>query len=131
MRNFFRRFFPETLFSRKLDPGAERRLRLAQARAEEGIIRAHVDNALMFVDTLAEDLSFDRAIDTYVRVMGIPEPLASVVATRTLVVLGQDLVPFRRRYRDGEEGSEDSGGRPRLRLNDAADARQGRAIKRA
>ena len=47
----------------------------------------------MFVDTLAEDLPFDRAIDTYVRVMGIPEPLASTVATRTLVVLGQDLVP--------------------------------------
>jgi hypothetical protein len=51
-----------------------------------------VDNALMFVDTLAEDLSFDRAIDTYIRAMGIPEPLASIVATRTLVVLGQDLV---------------------------------------
>ena len=27
----------------------------------------------MFVDTLAEDLSFDRAIDTYIRVMGIPD----------------------------------------------------------
>ena len=125
-----RRLLPESIFPRKLSPTAESRLRLAQARAEEASIRAHVDNALMFVDTLAEDLSFDRAIDTYVRVMGIPEPLASVVATRTLVVLGQDLVPFRRRYRDGEEGSED-GGRPRLRLNEAADARQGRAIKRA
>ena len=55
----------------------------------------------MFVDTLAEDLTFDRAIDTYIRVMGIPEPLASTVATRTLVVLGQDLVPFRRRAREG------------------------------
>ena len=106
-------------------------MRLAQARAEESIIRAHVDNALMFVDTLAEDLSFDRAIDSYVRVMGIPEPLASVVATRTLVVLGQDLVPFRRRYRDGDEAGDDTGGRPRLRLNEAADARQGRAVKRA
>jgi hypothetical protein len=121
---------PESIFPRKLSPTAESRLRLAQARAEEASIRAHVDNALMFVDTLAEDLSFDRAIDTYVRVMGIPEPLASVVATRTLVVLGQDLVPFRRRYRDGDEGSDDAG-RPRLRLNEAADARQGRAIKRA
>jgi hypothetical protein len=126
-----RRLLPESIFPRKLSPTAESRLRLAQARAEEASIRAHVDNALMFVDTLAEDLSFDRAIDTYVRVMGIPEPLASVVATRTLVVLGQDLVPFRRRYRDGDEASDDAGGRPRLRLNDAADARQGRVIKRA
>ena len=66
------RLFPESLFPRKLDPTAERRIRLAQARAEESVIRAHVDNALMFVDTLAEDLPFDRAIDTYIRVMGIP-----------------------------------------------------------
>ena len=119
MWSFFKRLFPETIFARKIDPSAERRLRLAQARAEESIIRAHVDNALMFVDTLAEDLSFDRAIDSYIRVMGIPEPLASTVATRALVVLGQDLVPFRRRARENDDG------RPRLRITDA-EARQAR-----
>ena len=117
----FRRFLPESIFPRKLSASAERRLRLAQARAEESIVRAHVDNALMFIDTLAEDLTFDRAIDTYMRVMGVPEPLASTVATRTLVQLGQDLVPFRRRAVE-EERPDD--GRPRLRLNDAADSRQ-------
>ena len=53
MWSFFRRLFPENIFARKIDPGAERRLRLAQARAEESIIRAHVDNARMFVDTIA------------------------------------------------------------------------------
>jgi hypothetical protein len=121
------RLFPESLFPRKLDPTAERHIRLAQARAEESVIRAHVDNALMFVDTLAEDLAFDRAIDTYIRVMGIPEPLASTVATRTLVVLGQDLVPYRRRARDGDPGEDDS--RPRLRLDDASDGRS--RIRRA
>jgi hypothetical protein len=94
MWNWLKRLFPENIFARKIDPSAERRLRLAQARAEESIIRAHVDNALMFVDTLAEDLTFDRAIDSYIRQMAIPEPLASTVATRTLVVLGQDLVPI-------------------------------------
>lgn len=123
----FRSFFPESIFGRKLHPNAERRLRLAQARADETIIRAHVDNALMFVDTLAEDLSFDRAIDTYIRVMAIPEPLASAVATRALVTLGRDLVPFRRRAR--EEGEEDVETTPRVRLDDAA-ARQ-RSIRRA
>jgi hypothetical protein len=115
------RLFPESLFPRKLPPAADRRLRLAQARAEESVIRAHVDNALMFVDTLAEDMPFDRAIDSYVREMAIPEPLASTVATRALVVLGQDLVPFRRRSREPENDGDD--GRPRLRLGDAADAR--------
>src|SRR5688500_8204604 len=122
-----RRLFPDALFPRKLDATADRRIRLAQARAEESVVRAHVDNALMFVDTLAEDLSFDRAIDTYIRVMGIPEPLASTVATRALVSLGRDLVPFRRRAR--EEGQEDEDVKPKLRLDDAA-ARQ-RNIKRA
>src|SRR5580692_8855399 len=104
------KLFPESIFPRKLSAAAERRMRLAMARGEEAIIRAHVDNALMFVDTLAEDLSFDRAIDTYVRVMGIPEPLASAVATRALVALGRDLVPFRRRSEDEDEG------KPRVRL---------------
>jgi hypothetical protein len=121
MFGFLKRFFPETIFSRKLEPGAERRLRLALARAEEAIIRAHVDNALMFVDTLAEDLAFDRAIDSYIREMGIPEPLASTVATRTLVVLGQDLVPYRRRSLQDDGGGEDN--RPKLRLNEATDGR--------
>jgi hypothetical protein len=119
--SFLSRLFPESLFPRKLPPAAERRLRLAQARAEESVIRAHVDNALMFVDTLAEDMPFDRAIDSYVREMSIPEPLASTVATRALVVLGQDLVPFRRRPREADQEGDDS--RPRLRLGDAAEAR--------
>src|SRR5438067_12419731 len=126
MAGFFRRLFPETIFARKLEPDAERRLRLAQARAEESIVRTHVDNALMFVDTLAQDLSFDRAIDTYVREMSIPEPLASVVATRTLVVLGTDLVPYRRRAveGDGEVPPANDEERPKLRLNDASQGRQ-------
>jgi hypothetical protein len=133
---FLRRLFPERIFRRKLEPAAERRLRLAQARAEEAIIRAHVDNALMFVDTLAEDLTFDRAIDTYIREMAIPEPLASTVATRTLVVLGQDLVPYRKRARDGREGGEGEeptgDDRPKLRLNDAQRAQAAaRTVKRA
>jgi hypothetical protein len=113
----FSSLFPESIFGRKLHPNAERRLRLAQARADETILRAHVDNALMFVDTLAEDLSFDRAIDTYIRVMGVPEPLASAVATRALVTLGRDLVPFRRRGREEEEPVPPT---PRVRLDDAA-----------
>ena len=131
MWSFLKRLFPENIFSRKIDPGAERRLRLAQARAEESIIRSHVDNALMFVDTLAEDMSFDRAIDSYIRQMSIPEPLASTVATRTLVILGQDLVPYRRRSREEAAATDtDEASRPPLRLGESADARL-RGSKRA
>src|SRR5690242_8441344 len=129
MWSFLKRLFPESIFSRKIDPGAERRLRLAQARAEESIIRSHVDNALMFVDTLAEDMTFDRAIDSYIRQMSIPEPLASTVATRTLVILGQDLVPYRRRSREDVGAPAVDEARPALRLNEAAEARRG--VRRA
>jgi hypothetical protein len=121
--------FPERIFSRKLNPSADKRLRLAQARAEESIVQAHVENALMFVDNLAEDLPFDRAIETYVRVMGIPEPLASTVVTRTLVVLGEDLVPYHRRSTETATHHDETG-RPPLRLDDASDARV-RSIRRA
>lgn len=89
------RFFPSSLFPVRLSDAAERRLRLAQARAEEAVLETHVRNALLFVDTLAGELPFDRAIETYIRMLGIPEPLASAVATRTLVVLGDDVVPER------------------------------------
>lgn len=134
MLGFLKRLFPERIFRRKLEPAAERRVRLAQARAEESIIRTHVDNALMFVDTLAEDMTFDRAIDAYVREMSIAEPLASTVATRTLVILGQDLVPYRRRAvaGDDDEAADTTPGddRPKLRLNDASQGRQ-RGAKRA
>ena len=79
----------------------------------------------MFVDALAEDLSYDRAIDTYVRVMAVPEPLASVVATRVLVVLGQELVPtkIRRRRRDTPV-STDEVERPLVRITDAGPGSQ-------
>jgi hypothetical protein len=54
-------------------------MRLAQAKAEESIIDAHVRNTLMFIDTLAEDMAFDRAIDTYVRVLRPkPDPATQV-----------------------------------------------------
>jgi hypothetical protein len=89
------RLFPDTLFPRKLSDAAEQRLRLAQARAEESVLETHVRNALLYVDTLAGELPFDRAIETYIRMLNIPEPLASTVATRTLVVLGDDVVPER------------------------------------
>lgn len=108
--SLLRSLFPETLFPRKMDEAAERRLRLAQARADEALVETHVQNALLFVDALADELPFDRAIDAYIRVMNIAEPLASTVVTRVLVVLGQDLMPRRDRSTDDDE-------RPAIRLD--------------
>lgn len=114
-----RRLLPDTLFGRRLDEAAERRRKLAQARAEERLIEAHVENALMFVDALAEDVSYDVALDTYVRVLEVPEPLASTVVTRALVILGQELVPTRVRRREGEADDDDVD-RPAVRIPGAA-----------
>ncbi len=104
-------------------PATDRRMRLAQARAEEALVRTHVENALTFVDALAEELPFDRAIDTYIRELAVPEPLASVVVTRVLVVLGRELLPPAR-----EEQAPEA--RPRLRLSEASDAKRG-TVRRA
>ena len=112
----FLSIFPENLFSKKLQPATDRRMRLAQARADEALVRTHVENALTFVDTLADELSFDRAIDTYIRVMGISEPLASTVVTRVLVVLGREMLPASRGLEPAADGM-----RPKLRLADASD----------
>jgi hypothetical protein len=122
----FAKLLPESLFPRKLPVATDRRMRLAQARAEEAILRTHVENALTFVDTLSEELSFDRAIDSYIRVMGIAEPLASTVVTRVLVVLGQDLLPATRNT--GASADEE---RPRLRLADASTRATKAAPRRA
>jgi hypothetical protein len=127
--DMLRRLLPESIFARKLAPDVEQRLRLAQARADEAIVRVHVENALLFIDALAPDVPFERAIDVYVREMSVPEPLASVVITRALVALGEGLVPSRAsaapRAAEGQpEPTGDLPARPRLRLDDATAARR-------
>ena len=114
------KLFPETLFPRKLSADAEQRMRLVQARAEEALIRTHVENALMFVDTLATDVGYERALDIYIRELGVPDPLASVIATRALVQLGDALVPAP--PTDGAEPVP----MPKLRLDDAAESNKKR-----
>lgn len=117
------KLFPETLFPRKLSVEAEQRLRIAQARAEEALVKAHVENALHFVDTLAPDVAFERALDIYIREMGVPDPLASVIATRALVQLGETLIPSR----ETQSAELEEVPMPRLRLDDAADTKRRRA----
>lgn len=114
------KLFPETLFPRKLSADAEQRMRLVQARAEEALIRTHVENALMFVDTLATDVGYERALDIYIRELGIPDPLASVIATRALVQLGDALVP-------PPPGEPEPAPMPKLRLDDVDASRKRRA----
>lgn len=116
------KLFPETLFPRKLSADAEQRLRITQARAEEALVRTHVENALMFVEALSPEVGYERAIDIYVRELGVPDPLASVVATRALVALGETLVPTV--TPENDEGTDEAVPLPKLRLDDAARRRR-------
>ena len=118
------KLFPETLFPRKLSADAEQRLRLVQARAEEALIRTHVENALLFVDTLSTDVGYERALDIYVREMSVPDPLASVIATRALVALGEALVPAAALQAVNDEGTAEAVPMPKLRLDEARERRR-------
>lgn len=117
------KIFPETLFPRKLSADAEQRLRLSQARAEEALVRTHVENALMFIEALAPEASYERALDIYVRELGVPDPLANIIATRALVALGDAL------QRDNapvanENGTAEAMPLPTLRLDDSSKRRR-------
>ncbi len=89
----FTRLFPETLFPRKLSAAADKRARLVRARADEALMQTHAANALLFVDALASEVGYERALQVYVREMEIPEPAASVITTRALAALGEAFVP--------------------------------------
>jgi hypothetical protein len=138
--SMFRSLLPESLFPRKLPADVEQRLRLAQARADEAIVRTHVANALLFVDALAPEVPFERALEVYVREMALPEAAASVVLTRALVALGDGLLPSPAE-RDARVARDEATRRaavtaaaservvvdlprPRLRLDDAEAARR-------
>ena len=122
--SLFDRLLPERIFRRRLSDAAGKRLRLALARAEEAVIEAHEGNALLFVDALAGELPFDRAIDTYIREMAVPEPLASTVVTRALVALGNRMDAARDTALDDTPPLLDD--RPVLRLDPTRDD-EGRA----
>lgn len=64
----------------------ERVIQLALARAEENIIRTHIENAIGFV-ALLDDLSFDRAIQTYLSAVGVTGGRAQAVFQRTMARL--------------------------------------------
>jgi hypothetical protein len=66
----------------------ERIVQLALARAEEHVIRTHIENAIGFV-ALLEDQPFDRAIETYLSAVDVSGGRAQAVFQRTMARLAE------------------------------------------
>jgi hypothetical protein len=65
----------------------ERIVQLALARAEENIIRTHVENAIGFVALLEEQLPLDRCVQQYLTAVGLAGGRAQAVFQRTMARL--------------------------------------------
>ena len=68
-------------------------IRLAIARAEEGIIRAHIDNAVTFAGILHGHLSLDEAVEDYIELMRVSGGRAQAVYQRTMARLADAHLP--------------------------------------
>ena len=77
-------------------------IRLAVARAEEGVIRAHVDNALVFTAVLQGHEPLNEAVDDYLELMRVSGGRAQSVHQRAMARLAELHLP-----EDGEDDSDE------------------------
>lgn len=71
----------------------ERWIMLAIARAEEGVIRVHVDNGLGFAALLERHMPLDRAVEEYIRSMGLRGGRAQAVFQHSMARLADIHLP--------------------------------------
>lgn len=69
---------------RRLSESARRRLMIALARAEEGLVETHVRNVLRVHEAVSEEMTLDRALELYLEALDPGEPHASIVERRVL-----------------------------------------------
>jgi len=88
---------------RRLSAGARKRLLLVAARAEEAVIETHVANLIDLLETLGNEIDFDRGVEMYVEMMSLNETIAVAVTNRLLARLESPEEPAphqRSRFRD-------------------------------
>jgi len=93
-----RRFRPDRLMkgiARKYREGEETEVwtRLAIARAEEGIIRGHIDNAVTFAAILRGQEDLDEAVEDYIEALRLSGGRAQAVYQRTMARLADLHLP--------------------------------------
>lgn len=83
----------------------EQWINLAVARAEESVIRAHVDNAMVFAALLRDHRSMNDAVEDYLEVMRVSGGRAQSVHQRTMARLADLHLP-----QDDGDAPEDAPG---------------------
>jgi hypothetical protein len=78
------------LRKRRLSPASERRLMVALARAEEEVVRTHVQNALDVMESVAGEMSPGRALKLYLDELEVDEPQATIVVQRVRARLDEE-----------------------------------------
>lgn len=78
------------LRKRRLSPASERRLMVALARAEEEVVRTHVQNALDVMESVAGEMSSGRALKLYLDELEVDEPQATIVVQRVRARLDEE-----------------------------------------
>jgi len=107
----WRRFRPDVLMRglkerhRRQDE-TEGWIRLAIARAEEGIISTHVDNAITFAALLDPHMPLERAIEEYNNALGLTGPRAQAVLQRAMARLAEARLPAAVPARASEPGPD-------------------------
>jgi hypothetical protein len=94
----WRRFRPDVLMRglkerHRRNDETEGWIRLAIARAEEGIIATHVDNAITFAALLDPHMPLERAIEEYNGALGLTGPRAQAVLQRAMARLAEARLP--------------------------------------
>lgn len=88
-------------------------VRLAIARAEEGVIQTHIDNALVFAAIVEDHLSLDEAVEDYIELLRITGGRAQAVYQRTMARLADMHLP--RDLGPASPGSTKGGPDPSIR----------------
>ncbi len=69
------------------------RINLAAARTEDDLLETHVENALIFVRTLAGELNEAEAVELYLNTMMLPEGVGDVIYHRALRRIADQVLP--------------------------------------
>ena len=98
----WRRFRPDVMMRgvierQKKNEELDRLIELAIARAEEEIIKTHVDNAITFAALLDEFGPLSRGVEHYIAVMNIVGGRGQAVLQRTMARLAEVHLPAPRR----------------------------------